>query len=180
MLSFFFTDVFQDRFSGHQHHSTTKWSPFAGFPILAKLFSIEGTGRTLAIAIGVVLILGFEWKARAKQKPWDIGMWALHGTCWYRCHGATWPCFPWSLTKVCMFESFHDFVPWICFRRIDTKSNWQSMIICLLFVLGSKDSFHCSMVSSIFSALVLELGIMRVRRREVSTLGTVEVEMVLF
>lgn len=34
------------------------------------------------------------------------------------------------------------------------------------------------MVSSIFSALALELGIMRVLRRELSTLETVEVEMV--
>ena len=32
-----------------------KFAMLSGFPILAKLFSIEGTGRTLAIAIGVVL-----------------------------------------------------------------------------------------------------------------------------
>ena len=88
MLSFFFVDVFQDQFNGHKHHSTTKWSPFAGFPILAKLFSIEGTGRTLAIAIGVVLILGFEWRAPVQTKTWDIGMWALQGACWYTYHGA--------------------------------------------------------------------------------------------
>ena len=69
----FFVNVFQDQSNGHQHHSTAKWSPFAGFPILAKLFSIEGTGRTLAIAIGVVLILGFEWRAPGQTKT--MGHW---------------------------------------------------------------------------------------------------------
>ena len=32
----------------------------AGIPILPKLFSIEGTGRTLAIAIGIILHLGLR------------------------------------------------------------------------------------------------------------------------
>ena len=109
MCSFFFYGrFFQISLVDINTTAPRSYRPFAGFPILAKLFSIEGTGRTLAIAIGVVLILGFEWRAPGQTKTWDIGMWALHGACWYRYHGA--------IDKldhaplVWMFESFSDFV----------------------------------------------------------------------